>query len=53
MAYPYRDERETRVLSAHFGDPEARTLEGWKQRGGAAITSTSASRPAQRSSRRW
>ena len=26
MAYPYRDEREARVLSAHFGDPEARTL---------------------------
>ena len=34
MAYPYRHERETRVLSEHFGDPEARTLEGWKKRGG-------------------
>ena len=34
MAYPHRDERETRVLSAHFGDPEARTLEGWKRLGG-------------------
>jgi len=34
MAYPFRHERETRVLSAHFGDPEARTLEGWKTRGG-------------------
>jgi NADH-quinone oxidoreductase subunit F len=34
MAYPYRDERETRVLSAHFGEPEARPLEGWRQRGG-------------------
>jgi NADH-quinone oxidoreductase subunit F len=36
MAYPYRDERETRVLSAHFGEPEARTLAGWRQRGGYA-----------------
>jgi NADH-quinone oxidoreductase subunit F len=34
MAYPYRHERETRVLSEYFGDPEARTLAGWKQRGG-------------------
>jgi len=34
MAYPYRHEKETRVLSAHFGDPEARTLAGWKKRGG-------------------
>ncbi|HEX6309139.1 MAG TPA: NADH-quinone oxidoreductase subunit NuoF [Longimicrobiales bacterium] len=34
MAYPYRHERETRVLSEHFGDPEARTLDGWSRRGG-------------------
>ncbi|HUF50301.1 MAG TPA: NADH-quinone oxidoreductase subunit NuoF [Longimicrobiales bacterium] len=34
MAYPYRHDRETRVLSAHFGDPEARTLAGWQKRGG-------------------
>jgi NADH-quinone oxidoreductase subunit F len=34
MAYPYRHEREARVLSEYFGDPEARTLEGWKKRGG-------------------
>jgi NADH-quinone oxidoreductase subunit F len=34
MAYPYRHEKETRVLSEHFGDPEARTLEGWRKRGG-------------------
>jgi NADH-quinone oxidoreductase subunit F len=34
MAYPYRHDKETRVLSEHFGDPEARTLEGWKKRGG-------------------
>jgi NADH-quinone oxidoreductase subunit F len=32
MAYPYRHERETRVLSAGFGDPEARTLDGWKRK---------------------
>jgi NADH-quinone oxidoreductase subunit F len=34
MAYPYRHEKETRVLSEYFGDPEARTLAGWKKRGG-------------------
>jgi NADH-quinone oxidoreductase subunit F len=34
MAYPYRHERETLVLSRHFGEPEARTLEGWRARGG-------------------
>ncbi|MFS8638679.1 MAG: NADH-quinone oxidoreductase subunit F, partial [Gemmatimonadota bacterium] len=34
MAYPYRHEKEVRILSAHFGDPEARTLEGWRARGG-------------------
>jgi NADH-quinone oxidoreductase subunit F len=34
MAYPYRHERETRVLSEHFGNPQARTLAGWQQHGG-------------------
>ena len=34
MAYPYRHEKETRVLSEHFGVPAARTLEGWRERGG-------------------
>ena len=34
MAYPYRHEKETRVLSEYFGDPAARTLEGWRARGG-------------------
>jgi NADH-quinone oxidoreductase subunit F len=34
MAYPYRHARETRVLSEYFGEPEARTLAGWQQRGG-------------------
>jgi NADH-quinone oxidoreductase subunit F len=28
MAYPYVSDREVRVLSRHFGDPRARTLEG-------------------------
>ena len=28
MAYPYVSDREVRVLSKHFGDPAARTLEG-------------------------
>ena len=34
MAYPYQHERETRVLSAAFGDPAARTIDGWKKYGG-------------------
>src|SRR5687767_476060 len=34
MAYPYRHAKETRILSDGFGDPTARTLEGWKKRGG-------------------
>jgi NADH-quinone oxidoreductase subunit F len=34
MAYPYTHEKEVRILSKHFGEPEARTLEGWKARGG-------------------
>jgi len=34
MAYPYTHEKEVRLLSRHFGEPEARTLEGWKARGG-------------------
>ena len=34
MAYPYRHPAETRVLSEYFGEPEARTLEGWRKRGG-------------------
>lgn len=28
MAYPYQSEHEVRILSQHFGDPRARTLEG-------------------------
>ncbi|MBA3889177.1 MAG: NADH-quinone oxidoreductase subunit NuoF [Gemmatimonadaceae bacterium] len=35
MGYPHQPhERETLVLSKHFGEAEARTLAGWKQRGG-------------------
>jgi NADH-quinone oxidoreductase subunit F len=36
MAYPYAHEKETRVLTAHFGEPDARTLAGWTKRGGYA-----------------
>ncbi|HXY29086.1 MAG TPA: NADH-quinone oxidoreductase subunit NuoF [Gemmatimonadaceae bacterium] len=35
MGFPHRAHpRETAVLSKYFGDPQARTLEGWRQRGG-------------------
>ena len=35
MGYPHQPHpRETLLLSKHFGDPEARTLDGWKKRGG-------------------
>ena len=34
MGYPYSHEKEVPILSKHFGDPEARTLQGWKKRGG-------------------
>ncbi|MBI4538093.1 MAG: NADH-quinone oxidoreductase subunit NuoF [Gemmatimonadetes bacterium] len=34
MAYPYRHPKEVRLLSEHFGDPHARRLEGWRERGG-------------------
>jgi NADH-quinone oxidoreductase subunit F len=34
MAYPYRDEREARVLTKYFGEPAARPLEGYRARGG-------------------
>jgi NADH-quinone oxidoreductase subunit F len=33
VAYPYVSQREARVISQHFGDPEARTLEGARKRG--------------------
>ncbi len=35
MGFPHKPHpRETQVLSRYFGDAEARTLEGWKKRGG-------------------
>ncbi len=35
MGYPHQPHpRETQVLSKYFGDPEARTLDGWRARGG-------------------
>jgi len=35
MGYPHRPHpKETPVLSAHFGDPDARSLSGWRARGG-------------------
>ena len=35
MGYPHKHHpRETPILSKYFGDAEARTLEGWKARGG-------------------
>ena len=34
MAYPYRHPSEVRMLSEHFGNPEARTLDFWRAQGG-------------------
>ncbi|MGQ0649661.1 MAG: NADH-quinone oxidoreductase subunit NuoF [Gemmatimonadaceae bacterium] len=35
MGYPHKPHpRETLVLSPHFGEADARSLEGWKRRGG-------------------
>jgi NADH-quinone oxidoreductase subunit F len=34
VGYPYSHEKEVPVLSKHFGEPEARSLSGWKARGG-------------------
>ena len=34
MGYPYSHASEVSIISKHFGDPDARTLEGWKKRGG-------------------
>jgi NADH-quinone oxidoreductase subunit F len=37
MGYPHKSNpRETPLLSKHFGDPDARTLSGWRDRGGYA-----------------
>ena len=35
MGYPHKTHpKETPILSKYFGEPQARTLDGWKQRGG-------------------
>jgi NADH-quinone oxidoreductase subunit F len=34
MSYPYRHDSEVRLLSEHFGNPQARTLKGWEALGG-------------------
>jgi NADH-quinone oxidoreductase subunit F len=34
VGYPYSHEKEVSIISKHFGEPEARTLSGWKARGG-------------------
>lgn len=34
MAYPFTHPSEVRMMSEHFGDPAARTLKGWEERGG-------------------
>jgi NADH-quinone oxidoreductase subunit F len=35
MGYPHRSHpRETAILTKHFGETEARSLDGWKKRGG-------------------
>src|ERR671934_2157719 len=35
MGFPHKSHpKETLVLSSHFGDPEARSLSGWRARGG-------------------
>ena len=31
MAYPYRHDSEVRIMSEHFGKPEARRLEWWRE----------------------
>ena len=53
MGYPHQSHpRETPVLSKHFGDPEAKTLEGWKARGGykALAQALHSTRPRSRTS---
>ncbi len=41
MGYPHKPhDRETTVLSKHFGEAEAVTLDGWKKRGGYVALKT-------------
>jgi len=42
MGYPHKSHvRETALLSQHFGEREATTLDGWKKRGGYVALKTS------------
>jgi len=34
MGYPYNHRSEVSIISRHFGDPDARTLKGWIEKGG-------------------
>ena len=37
MGYPHRPHaKETQLLSTHFGNPDMRSLAGWKKQGGYA-----------------
>jgi NADH-quinone oxidoreductase subunit F len=49
MGYPHKSHaRETPLLTRHFGEEEARTLDGWKKRGGyQALEKALAMTPAQ------
>src|SRR5438067_12112547 len=49
MGYPHKPHaRETTVLSKHFGEKEATTLDGWKKRGGyAALEKSLGMTPAE------
>ncbi len=47
MGYPYSHDSEVPILTKHFGEPEARTLAGWRARGGyAALEKALAMTPA-------
>src|SRR3982751_3102343 len=46
MGYPHPiHSRETAVLTKHFGETEARTLDGWKKRGGYTALQKALSMP--------
>ena len=49
MGFPHTiHERETPILSEHFGSAEARTLKGWKKRGGySALEKALGMKPAE------
>src|SRR5688500_9523454 len=49
MGYPHKSHpRETPLLTRHFGEEEARTLDGWKKRGGyQALEKALAMTPAE------